>query len=186
MTLDPFFDEFHTRLPDVRVVLLPPDAPQQSPAEAVEPEEAARRASHARATAQSLVAGLWAVAAAGRPAPHEIRYDWLAGDAAGTVLAQAHARCEGPVGDVRGDLTSVRERLTARGWVVAAHPVGTDGARLAAVHEDARLAVVVWGPGGPWDVMVGVPAVVGDQATAVRATGSEASLWSAPAPEVTL
>jgi hypothetical protein len=187
MTLDPFFDEFHQRMPDVRVVLLPPAGPQPvEPVEHMAPEEAARLATTARTTAKSLLASLWAVASAGRPQPPETRYDWDAGESAGIVLAQGHARCEGPVGDVRGDLTSVREQLTADGWTVTARRVGEHGARLAGVRGDVRLGVVVWGPDGPWDVAVSVPASVGDQATAVRATGDVTTPRNTPAPEVTL
>lgn len=187
MSLDPFYDELHQRLPEVRVILLPPETPNPTePVETLTPEEAARRATSGRTTARDNLASLWAVASAGRPQPPQVRHAWDAGNEPGVVIAQAQARHEGSVGDVRGDLTSVRERLAEEGWAVTTHPVGKNGTRLAATRGETRLDVVVWGSDGPWDVTVGVPAPVGDQATTLRAGGTVTTPWNAPTPKVAL
>jgi len=188
MTLDPFFDEFHRRQPDVRVVLLPPTAPQETPPPAVPVDAvtAAARATRARQAARGHLESLWVTAAPDRPVPADVRYQWEAGDVPGTVRATASGRHDGAVADLRGDLTVARDRLLAEGWTVQARPVGPGGARLLATLDEVNLEVVVWGPEGPWDVTVSATAVVGEHSLAVRTTGATVTPWDTPAPQVEL
>lgn len=182
MTLDPLLDEFHRRMPDVRVVVLPPTGEPPAP-EPVEPAEAERRAAAATAEAAELLRSAWPAASAGAPAPPELTIEWDAGDAPGTALALAQGRTAGPTGDVRAPLTQVRAALEDAGWSVVARPVGDAGARLVASGGGREIHVVAWGPGEPWTVAAAVPAELGDRSTAQRAEGATTLAWQTPPEE---
>ncbi len=188
MTLDPFFDEFRRRLPDVRVVLLPPDGPDPAPPEAVAPDDAAQRVTDASRLAGDLLVAGWPALSGGREHPDVVTYDWAPGDEPGVVLVRAKARVEGAAAQAAQDATAelrvVGDRLEADGWSVSVR-VGSDGAaRVLGVRDGVRVEAVGWGPAGPWDVVVGVPARVGDRGPALRATGARTAAWGEPGADV--
>ena len=186
MTVGPFFEEFNRLMPDVPVVLLPPESP--APEVELEPVDrgtASRRATAAREAAAGRLEALWATASAGRSAPDGVHHAWDAGDAPGWVRARSFARHGGAVDDPRADLTTVADRLTALGFAVRGLPIGGGGARLVAELDHTRVEVLVWGQDGPWDVAVSVPAAVGEHEAAVRTSVAEGP-WGQPVPGVDL
>jgi hypothetical protein len=169
---DPFWDEVHRLLPDVDLVLLPP---QTEPPPATDSRfVAAIRARRTRDGAHAVLAGTWRRLLAGVPEPATVRRLWLAVEPSGrAVRVELVARHAGrPDAGARHLLAAARAEVEAAGGSVAERRwADADGLRLVtavdgcgvdlyAVLTPPALTLTVLGP------PVGVPEDLGRELAA--------------------